>query len=384
MTHLKPMNLRIPLYLILWAGSAIAGNCQGAILSSNDFFGWEAEVVNYFRETGSRAFFPDGNTDTIGVSIGGGEGRYASYVLLRDARNGISGSPVSINLASIGGITSVDFKIDVQNITGFGQGQIVNLLVIQDGQAYIASAGASADAGANDDSLSGTFEARHFSRLRTDFVAPGESWLDQASKPDFSKDGAPLRFGFAPGVSSNFGAFIQVEYDNFLVDFEHVFGGTQSDPILPGYVTDDGAYVFESIPSGQWYDPVVSDYHFETLDGSLFKTILDFPVGFDRPFDVYVGETRLGSFSPGSSVDFGAGVSEFSVRGISPLVDSNDPLGFPIKLGFDRQIVSFQMTPITTTNDPVPEPSSFAVFGIVLLGFVFRRRRRSIGLPDRQ
>ena len=78
---------------------------------------------------------------------------------------------------------------------------------------------------------------------------------------------------------------------------------------------------------------------------------MDFPIGISAtPFAVSVGANRLGSFSPGQSVDFvsllGAGVSSFVVSGITPLTDPDNPMAFPIQLDFDTATADFTMTPL--------------------------------------
>ena len=80
----------------------------------------------------------------------------------------------------------------------------------------------------------------------------------------------------------------------------------------------------------------------------------------------------LGTFGPGDMVDFsgfpGGGVTQFTVSGIGPTVDGNDPLAFPTFLQFDQSTVNFTMT-------PVPEPSSFTLALISQLTLLSLKRR---------
>jgi hypothetical protein len=152
-------------------------------------------------------------------------------------------------------------------------------------------------------------------------------------------------------------------------------GSSQGLPILPGGIA--AGWSFNSAPNGAWVDPPsASGYSFATTDGSLFNYILDFPTGFADRFTVSVGETTVGDFGPGDEVDFltllGHGVPSFTISGINPSVDPQDPLAFPVRLGFDRAFAGFTMT-------PVPEPSTFAMTslaGLLLAAYAWRKRPR--------
>jgi hypothetical protein len=118
---------------------------------------------------------------------------------------------------------------------------------------------------------------------------------------------------------------------------------------------------------------------------SLFTSILNLPGGFDSAFTVSVGDTVIGEFTGGDSVNFvsllGSGVKEFSITGLN--VDPTNPAVFPIKLDFDTDVASFDMYTLGyQESDPkkVPEPSSvlallaFGAFGAVTL----RKRQQKL------
>ena len=109
----------------------------------------------------------------------------------------------------------------------------------------------------------------------------------------------------------------------------------------------------------RWLDPpTVFGYRYTMTSSSVFTAIRGFPTGFSAPFEVSVDTVSLGTFSPGDSTIFadyaaqlgsllvGDGVVEFTVTGISPLVDPSDPLGFPLGIDFDTPTADLVMTAI--------------------------------------
>jgi len=144
-------------------------------------------------------------------------------------------------------------------------------------------------------------------------------------------------------------------------------GGTsQSFPILPGssgILPGGGRYSFVNVPSGLWFDPATAaGFHYVMESpGSLFTQILNFPTGFASPFEVFSGGIDLGSFGAGDHLVFpGGGVSEFTITGINPLVDPNNPNAFPLQLQFSTSIASFEMIAL------VPGPATSL---LLILGF---------------
>lgn len=157
-------------------------------------------------------------------------------------------------------------------------------------------------------------------------------------------------------------------------------GSSQADPIAPTRVETDPdtglpLFVFEDSPSVSWIDPpLASGFTYRMRGSSLFTAVLDLPSGFNAPFEIVVGEQSLGTFAPGSVIDFGPGVGSFTIQGIDPAVDAENHAPFAVQLEFDTLYASFDATPI-----PVPEPSppSAIVAGLIGLFGLARRRARS-------
>jgi PEP-CTERM motif len=185
-------------------------------------------------------------------------------------------------------------------------------------------------------------------------------------------DAATLRIGaVVVGPAGNITA-----RSNTLTDFTFNTGGSsQALPLLPA-VVGSGHFVFSNVPGGLWFDPSgASGFHFvmET-SGAVFTQILNFPTGFSNPFVVSSGGNLLGSFTAGNSFLFpGAGVSEFSITGISPTADPTNPNGFPIQLQFSTALATFDMDAINS----VPEPGTLLLLasGVAGLGLSWRRKR---------
>ncbi|HBB32922.1 MAG TPA: PEP-CTERM sorting domain-containing protein [Cyanobacteria bacterium UBA8803] len=160
--------------------------------------------------------------------------------------------------------------------------------------------------------------------------------------------------------------------------FPSDLGASQENPLLPDLIQSN-EWIFQEVRSGRWYDPPTAyGFQYEMTSTSVFTHILNFPVGIDDDnlFTVKVGDTLLGQFSPGQTVDFvsllGQGVSKFTVTDIHPLVDPQDPVAFPIHLAFNTPTASFKMAALSEQKS-VPEPApvlgllAFGAWGITLL-----------------
>ncbi len=150
-------------------------------------------------------------------------------------------------------------------------------------------------------------------------------------------------------------------------------GGSQNNPVLPGGIVG-GSFTFIGVITGAWFDPPTAEgFRYTMSSDSLFTKILDFPKGLGDRFTVTVGDESLGEFGPGQEVDFsrfpGGGVKEFTVTGISPLADPEDPVAFPLKLAFNTEKADFMMTPIENPeavawyqeNPPAEKPLQISI-----------------------
>lgn len=148
-------------------------------------------------------------------------------------------------------------------------------------------------------------------------------------------------------------------------------GSSQESPVLPDGMSD-GSFNFVGVVTGAWVDPPVAEgFRYTMTSDSLFTQIEDFPTGFPTPFTVSVNGEVLGEFGPGDSVDFtqfpGGGVKEFTIGGLTPLVDPENPLAFPLKLAFDDDTADFTMSAIVDSdavayyeeNPPAESPFAF-------------------------
>ena len=150
-------------------------------------------------------------------------------------------------------------------------------------------------------------------------------------------------------------------------------GSSENNPVLPEGM-EDGAFSFVGVVTGAWFDPPVAEgFRYTMTSDSLFTEIQDFPTGFPTPFTVSVNGQELGEFGPGDSVDFtqfpGGGVKEFNITGLTPLVDPENPIAFPLKIGFDTETADFTMAAILDPEavafyeeNPVgPQPFTFHI-----------------------
>jgi hypothetical protein len=95
-----------------------------------------------------------------------------------------------------GPIAGVSMDIDVQSVSGWGQGQALDIVVLQDGKYYGGPAIPHALTGPDTEwhtVLVGPLTADHFVYMQT-----ANGW-DPIDHPDFSSSGAPMTFGFTVG-----------------------------------------------------------------------------------------------------------------------------------------------------------------------------------------
>jgi hypothetical protein len=210
----------------------------------------------------------------------------------------------------------------------------------------------------------------------------------------FELPGSAVNGAFLDGGPNSLvaGSFNSTQQGRYLFEVNNgqatIPGITPNDPFLPNSSTPGGPgepplYFFSNVPSGRWFDPpLVSSYRYTGLGGTLF-TGVQFPSGFGDNFTLSaLGCTFSSPFSGLTLINFAsfcssAGISEFIVSGISPLVDSADSAAFPTQLFFAGGTGSFTMQGITART-PAPEPTSaaLALVGAAMAAYRARARRR--------
>jgi hypothetical protein len=177
----------------------------------------------------------------------------------------------------------------------------------------------------------------------------------------------------ATGINNN----NQIVGNGFTTNSEEVgfllppVGQSQYLPDLPscncfnsGVEREVFCFVFLAAFASLWFDPPTADgFQYTMQSDALFTEIANFPTGFSNSFTVSVNGTVLGQFVPGQSVVFSnyvaqlgsalinnSGVTQFDVTGIAPLVDPQNPQGFPLEIGFNQTnvVISFSMAAIET------------------------------------
>lgn len=149
--------------------------------------------------------------------------------------------------------------------------------------------------------------------------------------------------------------------------------GTHDNPILPSGGGGGNPFDFESVPgNGNWFDPVLAEGYVYETDGNSNFVSVQLPADLSDDDGLYtVWDSVHGSIilPTGSTHDFLTPVQAFTVSGIGPPVDGEDPLAFPTFLAFDQATVTFTMTPI-------PEPAALSLLALGGLAVLRRRRAR--------
>lgn len=164
---------------------------------------------------------------------------------------------------------------------------------------------------------------------------------------------------------------------NFSADITYTFHPCICTPIIGTF--SNGTWTFINGPSGVWFDPpFAGGFDYVGTGGTQF-TQITLPPGFGSSFNISYGpgfSTSLGTFGSGVTVDFaaltGGPLSSFRLTGIDPLVDSANPIGFPLQVFFSAPTGSFTQTAI----EAVPEPGTWSLTMLSGAWLAWRYRRR--------
>lgn len=159
-------------------------------------------------------------------------------------------------------------------------------------------------------------------------------------------------------------------------------GGSQDNPILPNDIDEEtGGFVFTGVTGGRWFDPPAFGFLFVMDTSGQGFTSVTLPNGFD-PVTVTYDSTTVSGATGGTNITLG-NVTSFTITGINPQPDSDNPASYPVFLTFTTSDpVNFRMIPLGPNNQPlvVPEPGTFNLLGAAAamgLALVWRRRREA-------
>lgn len=148
-------------------------------------------------------------------------------------------------------------------------------------------------------------------------------------------------------------------------------------PVLP-FVPAPGQFTFDAPEPRRWYDPPSADGFTYILEGGEFHAVGAPPGSFGfGVVKVFIDGVEVAELAPGEVFDFDAhgydDVTQFDLRGISPLVDPSNPMAFPTYLDFDDSATSLRMIAIAA----VPEPRLWAMLCLGLLLVLSASRRQA-------
>lgn len=143
-------------------------------------------------------------------------------------------------------------------------------------------------------------------------------------------------------------------------------GAANSMPVTVGFdveIFGGGSFLSVTMPSFASV-PQIGPYELSLFDGVLM----------DFTLQSLLAPGELFAFAPG-------GVDQFRITGINNalMLDPLDPTAFPLGISLIDPTISTEIvsTPLIDNPGTVPEPATFALFGIGLAGLGWARRRKA-------
>jgi hypothetical protein len=230
-----------------------------------------------------------------------------------------------------------------------------------------------------------------------EFELPAYSYALSGTFEDFLAVNANVRSTLTYQRNNDGGTITKYEANQtYFVNVIVGEGASQANPFMPSFSdTENGTYKFTDGLSGGWFDPIVYENYFFSMDSTntFFTDILSFPTGFGDEFGLFAFDEMnnifdLNTFAFNESVSLEALLSNIGITGflVTGIDNSDDTHQFPIQLAFSSATASFTMQGIedavsfldSFNNDnvnAVSAPWSAGMIGFGLLVLLTRKNK---------
>jgi len=198
----KRVSLILAVVWLLGVGDVTSADTE---FFDGEFLDWSSNSLAHAGSSATASFLAgEGNPGAhVEATTNTGPPHEGGWAFLRLINNDATWDP-----STDGAIHSVSMGVDVKSISGWGEGQAIHVLIEQDGKNFIAPL-----------TMPITGSQTNWHRVALgpysaqDFILHNSREGNAAVKPDFSRDGSPIRFGFS--IFNYISRTYKQKYDNW-------------------------------------------------------------------------------------------------------------------------------------------------------------------------